>query len=136
MREIYDFIFFIAAGISARFLYLAATALAKRTNLLPVTVVLDTLTALSVGGACIAYVILTSAVVAPYMFAALLSGYLFTYSLHDALPISQKTPRRALRQTRRTNPEVIKQYYKITSRILIIYCIRKQKTPPKSGHDL
>ena len=68
MREIYDFIFFIAAGISARFLYLAATALAKRTNLLPVTLVLDTLTALSVGGACIAYVILTSAVVAPYMF--------------------------------------------------------------------
>lgn len=45
------------------------------------TVVLDTLTALAVGGACIAYVILTSAVVAPYMFAALFAGYLFTYWL-------------------------------------------------------
>lgn len=94
MREIYDFIFFIAAGISARFLYLAATALAKRTNLLPVTVVLDTLTALAVGGACIAYVILTSAVVAPYMFAALLSGYLFTYWLtkRAALAMPKKRP--------------------------------------------
>lgn len=81
MTEIYDFIFFIAAGIAARFLYLAATVLAKRTDLFPVTIVLDTLTALLVGGACIAYIILTSAVVAPYMFAALLAGYLFTYWL-------------------------------------------------------
>ena len=88
MREIYDFIFFIAAGISARFLYLAATALAKRTNLLPVTVVLDTLTALSVGGACIA-------VVAPYMFAALLSGYLFTYWLTKRAALAMPKKRRA-----------------------------------------
>ncbi len=79
MTEIYDFIFFIALGFAARFLYIGATALARRTNLFPVTVILDALTAIIVGGGFAAYVILTSAVIAPYMFAALFAGYLFTY---------------------------------------------------------
>lgn len=69
----------MALGIVARFLYMGATALARRTDLLPVTVVLDTLTVLAVGGGFTAYVILTGTVLAPYMFAALFSGYLFTY---------------------------------------------------------
>lgn len=79
MKETYAFIFCIALGIAARFLYLAASALAKRTDLIPVTVVLDALTAALVGGAFILYVILTGTVIAPYMFAALFSGYFLTY---------------------------------------------------------
>ena len=37
MSQTYAFIFCFALGIAARFIYLGATALAKRTNLLPVT---------------------------------------------------------------------------------------------------
>ncbi len=79
MSQTYAFIFCFALGIAARFIYLGATALAKRTNLLPVTVILDTLTVLTVGGGFAAYVIFTGAALAPYMFAALFSGYLLTY---------------------------------------------------------
>ena len=79
MTELYAFLFSLGLGIFARLLYLGATALARRTALLPVTVVLDVLVALSVGGALIAYIILTGTVVAPYIFACLFCGYLLTY---------------------------------------------------------
>lgn len=79
MKETYAFLFCIALGIAARFLYMAASALAKRTDLIPVTVVLDALTAATVGGAFILYVILTGTVIAPYLFAALFSGYFLAY---------------------------------------------------------
>ena len=81
MTELYAFLFSLGLGIFARGLYLASTALAKKTDLLPVTVVLDLLTALIVGGAFTLYVILTGTTLAPYMFAALLSGYYITYVL-------------------------------------------------------
>lgn len=84
MNEIYAFLFSLGLGIFARILYIGATALAKRTNLIPVTVVLDILTAAIVGGGFTAYIILTGTVLAPYMFAALLAGYLFTYWLTKA----------------------------------------------------
>lgn len=84
MKEIYAFLFSLGLGIFARILYIGATALAKRTNLIPVTVVLDVLTATIVGGGFTAYIILTGTVLAPYMFAALLAGYLFTYWLTKA----------------------------------------------------
>lgn len=79
MIELYSFLFSLGLGIVARILYIGATALAKRTNLLPVTVVLDTLTVLLVGAGFTAYIILSGAVLAPYMFAALFSGYLLCY---------------------------------------------------------
>ena len=81
MTELYAFLFSLGLGIFARGLYLASTALAKRTNLLPVTVALDLFTALIVGGAFTLYVIITGTTLAPYMFAALLSGYYITYVL-------------------------------------------------------
>lgn len=81
MSELYTFLFCIALGIAARFLYMASTALAKRTNIFPVTVVLDVLVCLSVGAAFTAYVILFAVTLAPYMFAALAAGYFFTYKL-------------------------------------------------------
>ncbi len=79
MTEIYAFLFSLGLGIFARVLYIGATALSKRTNLMPVTVTLDILTAAIIGGCFTAYVILTGTALAPYMFAALLSGYLFAY---------------------------------------------------------
>ena len=81
MSETYAFLFCLALGIAARFLYMGATLLAKRTDILPVTIVLDALTMIVVGGAFTAYVILTGSVLAPYMFAALISGYFLTYKL-------------------------------------------------------
>lgn len=60
---------------------MAVSVLAKRTNLIPVTIALDFVFACTVGGGFIAYVILTGAELAPYMFAALLSGYLIMYRL-------------------------------------------------------
>lgn len=81
MTELYSFIFCIALGIAARILFMAFDLLAKRTNLLPVTVVLDILTVSIVGAGFTLYVVLSGAVLAPYMFAALFSGYLFTYWL-------------------------------------------------------
>ncbi len=81
MTELYAFLFSLGLGVFARGLYLASTALAKKTNLLPVTVTLDLLTALIVGGAFTLYVILTGTTLAPYMFAALLAGYYITYVL-------------------------------------------------------
>lgn len=81
MSETYAFLFCLGLGIAARFLYMGATLLAKRTDILPVTVVLDTLTVMIVGAAFTLYVIFTGSVLAPYMFAALMSGYLLTYKL-------------------------------------------------------
>lgn len=91
MIELYSFLFCLGLGIAARPLFIAVSLLAKRTNLIPVTVVLDFLFACTVGGAFIAYVILSGAVLAPYMFAALFSGYLITYRLTKKSP--NKKPR-------------------------------------------
>ena len=90
MTEIISFSVSLALGLISRFLYLGATALAKRTNLFPVTVVLDVLTVMLIGGAFTAYVILFSVVLAPYMFAAIGIGYYLAYSLTKKLP-SKKT---------------------------------------------
>ena len=81
MNEIYAFVFCLALGLVARGLYMLATALAKRTNLLPVTIVLDVIVVLIVGGAFTAYVIFSDTVLAPYMFASLATGYMFAYVL-------------------------------------------------------
>lgn len=81
MSEIYAFLFCLGLGIFGRVLYMGATLLSRRTDILPVTVVLDMLTAMIVGGAFTLYVILTGSVLAPYMFAALFAGYFFTYKL-------------------------------------------------------
>ena len=79
MSETYAFLFCLGLGIAARFLYMGVSLLAKRTDILPVTVILDMLTVIIVGGAFTLYVILTGSVLAPYMFAALLGGYYITY---------------------------------------------------------
>ncbi len=79
MTELYSFLFCLGLGLTARFLFIGVSALCKRTNILPVTIVLDTLFVLLIGGAFTAYVILMGAEIAPYMFAALFSGYIFTY---------------------------------------------------------
>ena len=81
MSEVYAFLFCLGLGVFGRILYMGATLLARRTDILPVTVVLDMLTVMIVGGAFTLYVILTGSVIAPYMFAALLAGYFFTYKL-------------------------------------------------------
>lgn len=79
MSEIYAFCFCLGLGIVTRLIFVALSTVAKRTNLFPVTVVLDMLCFLSAGGTFIAYVILSGAVLAPYMFAATCGGYLFCY---------------------------------------------------------
>ncbi len=79
MSELYAFLFSLGLGVAARVLYIGSSALSKRTNLLPVTFVLDVLTAAVVGGAFTLYIILTGTRLAPYLFAALFSGYLFAY---------------------------------------------------------
>jgi len=81
MTELYAFSVCLALGIGGRLLYLAATALARRTDLMPVTVVLDALTVILIGGGFTAYVILSGVSLAPYMFAALMGGYYLTYRL-------------------------------------------------------
>ena len=86
MSETYAFLFCLALGIAGRFIFLAANLLAKRTDLLPVTVILDALTVMLVGGGFTLYVGLSGTVLAPYMFAALFSGYLFTYWLTKPRP--------------------------------------------------
>lgn len=86
MSEVYAFLFCFALGIAARFFYMATTKLAERTDILPVTVILDILTVCAIGGAFTAYVILTDTVLAPYMFTALFGAYLVTYLL------TRKTP--------------------------------------------
>ena len=103
MTELYAFIFSLGLGIFARGLYLAESALAKRTNLLPVTVVLDLLTALIVGGAFTLYVILTGTTLAPYMFAALLSGYYVTYML------TRKSVDKTKRKSNKTGHKKVKR---------------------------
>ena len=81
MSETYAFLFCLGLGIASRFLYMGMTLLAKRTDIFPVTVVLDMLTVTIVGGSFTLYVIFTGSVLAPYMFAALFSGYFLTYKL-------------------------------------------------------
>ncbi|MDE7464130.1 MAG: hypothetical protein K2M48_03780 [Clostridiales bacterium] len=91
--ELYAFLFSLGLGIAARILYIGASALAKRTGLLPVTVVLDILVALTVGGALVLYIILTGTVIAPYIFACLFVGYLITYWLtRKRKPSDKKQP--------------------------------------------
>lgn len=90
MTELYAFLFCIALGFAGRILFLAASLLAKRTDLLPVTVILDTLTVLAVGGGFTAYIVLTGTPLAPYMFAALAAGYLFTYWVTKSKPKTKR----------------------------------------------
>lgn len=52
---------------------------------------LDALTVITVGAGFTLYVIFSGAVLAPYMFAALCSGYLFTYWLTKYKPKPEKT---------------------------------------------
>ncbi len=79
MSEVYAFLFSLGLGAAARLLYLAESALAKRTGLLPVTVILDVLLALVIGGALALYIILTGTVIAPYIFACLGGGYFIMF---------------------------------------------------------
>ncbi len=81
MSEIYAFLFCLGLGLFSRFLYMGASKLAERTDIYPVTIVLDILTVAIVGAAFSLYIILTSSVIAPYMFAALLGGYYICYRL-------------------------------------------------------
>ena len=90
MSEMYSFLFCLGLGIFARVLFIGTNALAKRTNILPVTFVLDALTVITVGAGFTLYVIFSGAVLAPYMFAALCSGYLFTYWLTKYKPKPEK----------------------------------------------
>ena len=90
MSEMYSFLFCLGLGIFARLLFIGTNALAKRTNILPVTFVLDALTVITVGAGVTLYVIFSGAVLAPYMFAALCSGYLFTYWLTKYKPKPEK----------------------------------------------
>ena len=91
MSEMYSFLFCLGLGIFARLLFIGTNALAKRTNILPVTFVLDALTVITVGAGFTLYIIFSGAVLAPYMFAALCSGYLFTYWLTKYKPKPEKT---------------------------------------------
>lgn len=86
MTELYSFIFCLLLGIAARLLFMLTSLIAKRTDLMPVTVALDFLTAVAVGGAFTAYVILSGATLAPYMFAALGASYLLTYLVTRRTP--------------------------------------------------
>ncbi|MDE7406366.1 MAG: hypothetical protein K2M89_05795 [Clostridiales bacterium] len=100
MSETYAFLFCLGLGIAARFLYIGESLLAKRTDILPVTVILDTLTVIIVGGAFTLYVILTGSVLAPYMFASLFGGYFITYKLtssggREGKERKQRKPRKA-----------------------------------------
>ena len=91
--ELYAFLFSLGLGVAARILYIGASALAKRTGLLPVTVILDVLVAGIVGGALVLYIIFTGTVIAPYIFACLFGGYLLTYWLtRKRKPSERKQP--------------------------------------------
>lgn len=79
MSEVYTFLFCISLGIFGRLLFMLTSFIAKRTDILPITIILDAGVMLAIGGGFATYVILSGAVIAPYMFAALLSGYLLTY---------------------------------------------------------
>lgn len=81
MTEIWTFLFSLGLGIAARFLYMLASLVSKRTDLLPVTFILDLLTVCAVGAGFTLYVVMTGAALAPYMFAALAGGYYLTYKL-------------------------------------------------------
>lgn len=86
MIELYSFSVCIALGIFGRILFMGASALARRSDLIPVTVALDALTVCVIGGAFTLYVVLARAVLAPYMFAALFGGYLITYHITKKRP--------------------------------------------------
>ncbi|MCH5165301.1 MAG: hypothetical protein J1G01_02755 [Clostridiales bacterium] len=105
MNELYSFLFCIALGFAARLIFLLANALAKRTDLLPVTFILDALTVLIVGGGFTAFVILSGAVLAPYMFAALLSGYLFTYWITKRKASKSADKNKNAKPNRRKHPK-------------------------------
>ncbi len=79
MNSVYAFLFCIGLGIAARLIYLAATFLAKKTDLMPVTIVLDTAVVAIVGAAFTAFIILSGSTLAPYQFAALGGGYYLAY---------------------------------------------------------
>lgn len=105
MTELYTFLFCLGLGIAARILYMLATLLAKRTNILPVTVVLDMLTCLVVGGAFTLYVIYSGAVLAPYMFAAVAAGYLLAYLItrnDTLLPKKRRKDKKADEKAKKT----------------------------------
>ena len=101
MSEMYSFLFCLGLGIFARLLFIGTNALAKRTNILPVTFVLDALTVITVGAGFTLYVIFSGAVLAPYMFAALCSGYLFTYWLTKYKPEKTKPEKRKRARVKR-----------------------------------
>ncbi len=106
MTELYAFLFCLGLGVGARILYMASTALSRRTNLLPVTFVLDVLTVAAVGGAFTLYIILTGTRLAPYLFAALFSGYLFAYWVTRRTsdkPKKQKARSRAQKRSEQNN---------------------------------
>lgn len=86
MNDLCSFLFCLALGVAARLLYLATTALARRTDILPVTFVLDAMIVPTVGGAFILYIIFTGTALAPYMFSAALTGYLIAYKLTEKKP--------------------------------------------------
>ncbi|WP_438849072.1 hypothetical protein [Anaerocaecibacter muris] len=100
MSEMYSFLFCLGLGIFARVLFIGTNALAKRTNILPVTFVLDALTVVAVGAGFTLFVIFSGAVLAPYMFAALCSGYLFTYWLTKYKPKPEKAKREKRKRDR------------------------------------
>lgn len=81
MNSVYAFLFCIGLGIAARLVYLAATLLAKKTDLMPVTVALDTAVVAIVGAAFTAFIILSGTTLAPYQFAALGGGYYLAFML-------------------------------------------------------
>ena len=78
MSEMYSFLFCLGLGIFARLLFIGTNALAKRTNILPVTFVLDALTVITVGAGFTLYVIFSGAVLAVHVCRAVfgLSFYL------------------------------------------------------------
>lgn len=96
---LYAFLICLGLGIAGRILFIALSAVAKRTDLMPVTVLLDIITVCAVGGAFTAYVIVSGAVLAPYMFTAVLAGYLLTYFITKNKP--EKKPKKKRPSTAR-----------------------------------
>lgn len=69
------FAFCITLGFLARVLYIGASTLSRRTDFLPVTVIIDFLFTATIGGTFIAYVVIFSVTIAPYQFVAMSIGY-------------------------------------------------------------
>lgn len=111
MNETYAFLFCLALGVFARLLFLASNALAKRTDILPITVILDILTAATVGGGFTVFIVFSGVTLAPYMFAALFSGYLFTYWVTKSKPVQngeKKKRKKAAKTERQKAPQSAK----------------------------